>query len=130
MLESCEARMAKKDATASVTIAKKMAFTRREKRPTRKDRARDNNTVTADSEEHGVGKRHDTCVTEEQVVARNQDHKYAHLRRNIERTRPGKKERRKRQCKQDRGQAYRQDSAARRIAGEHGIEQLHCLLTG
>ena len=40
-LDSCEARIAKNEATASVIIAKKIAFTRSENRPIRNDSASD-----------------------------------------------------------------------------------------
>ena len=100
--------MAKNEATASVIMAKKIAFTRSENRPIRNDsserqrergggaegdrapadleaRQRDRDAVAADAEEHGVRERHDAGVAEQQVVARHQQHEDADLGRDVER---------------------------------------------
>src|SRR4051812_31605988 len=45
--DSWEARIAKNDATASVTIAKKIALTRNENNPTRKDSTKEATTAPA-----------------------------------------------------------------------------------
>src|SRR5918997_1022363 len=72
-VESWEARTATAEATASVIIEKKIALTRRDRRPMAAAGA-------ADAEEHGVGEGHDARITEQQVVARHKHDEDADLR--------------------------------------------------
>ena len=139
MSESCAARMAKAEATASVTMAKKMARTRSENRPIEEGQRdagderdgqarqrrgpgrapaveRQPHAVAAEPVEHGVGEGDDAGVAEQQVVARHQHDEHAHLGRRVDGLRAPEQERRQRQHGQDRHQHHAQHPAARQIA--------------
>ena len=144
MSESCAARMAKAEATASVTMAKKMARTLSEKRPIEESERdagdqgdgqarqrrgpgrapaveREPHAVAAEAVEHGVGEGDDAGVAEEKVVARHQHDKDAHLGRRVDGLRSPEQERRQRQRGQDRRQHHAQHPAARQIAREQRL---------
>ncbi len=150
-VESCETSTAKALATASVIMAKKIAFTRSEKRPmtrasaggkrragqpAEEDRAparahrveRDRHAIGADAEEHGVGEGDDAGIAKQQVVARDQHDEDADARGRLQAARAGKEERRQRQPDEDRDEHDRQRQAARAVAGDeadqHGLRSL------
>ena len=141
--DSCDARMAKNDAIASVIIAKKIVRTRKREQPDRQrqhERQRqraggteppccpssaraghgERDAVAADAEEHGVGERDDAGIAEQQVVRCDQQDEHADLGGDVERPRAREKEGRQREAEQDGEQAQAEQrgcAVRRRTAG-------------
>ena len=96
-------------------------------RPSRK---RDPHAVAAEAEEHGMGEGDDAGVAEQQVVARHQHDKDAHLGRRLRPARP-EQERRKRERRQDQRQHHAQHrGCAARSPDSSVLSSPHRLATG